>query len=358
MAATSTAATASTSTTTMVEGWHRFRVVGYSATKGAGPGHRVASGTFNVGGFDWVIVFYPDGLSIASMDYVSVYVEIKLGLGGHTARAFYDVRLVHPLTGDRSSSVYQSASSGDPPRVFCDGFASWGYPRFMRQRELEGLGFVHDDCLTMECVINVIQDPVVTAGVAPKIEAPLSNVLDHLAGLLYDKDTADVTFVVQDEEFAAHKTVMAMRSPVFKAELYGPMKDTNPRITIDGMEQELFRALLHFIYTNAMLAMDDDDDRLHLLCHLLEAADRYAVEKLKLIYEGLFCKNLNVDIVVSTLVLANQHNCQRLKEACVEFLLSSKMEGVLESHVYMEIKRSCPSFLVDLWETIGKIARR
>ncbi|KAF0900521.1 hypothetical protein E2562_032117 [Oryza meyeriana var. granulata] len=242
------------------------------------------------------------------MDYVSVYLELKVTGEARSVRWLID---------------------GSTSRVFSSTF-SWGHPRFMGRRELEAAGFVRDDRLTIECVINVVQDPVVTAGDAPELEHPPSNILDHLAGLVDDKDTADVTFVVQGEEFPAHRAVLAMRSPVFKAELYGPLKESNARIAVDGMEPAM-------------------------ILHLLEAADRYDVERLKLICELMLCKSLTVDTVAATLAMADQHHCQKLKEACVEFLATSKkMEGVLESQGYRKIKLSCPSFMVDLWEIIGR----
>lgn len=232
----------------------------------------------------------------------------------------------------------------------------------MRRRELEEMGFVRDDRLTIECVVNVVLDPVVTAGDAPELDHPTSNILGHLAGLLGDKGTADVTLVVRGEEFAAHRAVLAMRSPVFKAALYGPMKESTDanagRVAIDGVEPAVFRALLHFIYTDTTAAMDDlddDDDTAQMIMHLLEAADRYDVERLKLICELMLCKSIAVDTVAATLAMADQHHCQKLKEACIEFLATSKkMEGVMESQGYKKMKLSCPSFMVDLWEIIGR----
>uniref|UniRef100_I1QFC1 BTB domain-containing protein n=2 Tax=Oryza glaberrima TaxID=4538 RepID=I1QFC1_ORYGL len=350
-----------------VEGRHRFRVAGYGATKGAAPGHRVASGTFTVGGFDWAVVFYPEGVTAADMDFVSVYLELKNaaaaaggGGGGAVARAFYDLRLIHPATGEPRSVRWPM--DGSTSRVFSQAFPAWGHLRFMRRRELEEMGFVRDDRLTIECVVNVVLDPVVTAGDAPELDHPPSNILGHLAGLLGDKGTADVTLVVRGEEFAAHRAVLAMRSPVFKAALYGPMKkstDANAgRVAIDGVEPAVFRALLHFIYTDTTAAMDDlddDDDKAQMIMHLLEAADRYDVERLKLICELMLCKSIAVDTVAATLAMADQHHCQKLKEACIEFLATSKkMEGIMESQGYEKMKLSCPSFMVDLWEIIGR----
>jgi speckle-type POZ protein len=51
---------------------------------------------------------------------------------------------------------------------------------------------------------------------------------------------------------------------VFKAQLYGPMKETtgggHRHISIVDMQADVFRALLHFNYTDAVLLGLDDDD--------------------------------------------------------------------------------------------------
>ncbi|RLN04899.1 BTB/POZ and MATH domain-containing protein 3-like [Panicum miliaceum] len=54
--------------------------------------------------------------------------------------------------------------------------------------------------------------------------------------------------------------VLAMRSPVFEAELYGPVgEDNRQNISIEDMEPDIFKALLQFVYTDSLLAMDDLD---------------------------------------------------------------------------------------------------
>jgi speckle-type POZ protein len=52
-----------------------------------------------------------------------------------------------------------------------------------------------------------------------------------------------VTFKVKGEVFHAHKLVLAIRSPVFMAELYGPMGDKRrTSINVEDMEPNVFRA--------------------------------------------------------------------------------------------------------------------
>jgi hypothetical protein len=50
-----------------------------------------------------------------------------------------------------------------------------------------------------------------------------------LAAMLDDHDGADVTFTVGNRMFRANRHVLAAGSPVFEAELFGPMKETSTR---------------------------------------------------------------------------------------------------------------------------------
>jgi speckle-type POZ protein len=58
-----------------------------------------------------------------------------------------------------------------------------------------------------------------------------------------------------------------------------------PPIKIDGMDAAVFRNLLHFIYTDTLPETAQED--LAMTQHLLVAADRYDVQRLKLICEDV-----------------------------------------------------------------------
>lgn len=121
---------------------------------------------------------------------------------------------------------------------------------FMDRAQLEASAYLRDDRLTIHCDIAVIKRPsvVFTNTFAGRLEAPPSNIADHLAGLLETGDGADVTFDVGGETFAAHRFLLAARSPVFRAELCGPMREAETlHVTVDDMQPGVFRALLHFI---------------------------------------------------------------------------------------------------------------
>lgn len=54
--------------------------------------------------------------------------------------------------------------------------------------------------------------------------------------------------------------------------------------------------------------------------HLLAAADRYGLERLRLLCEASLCDNVAINTVATTLALAEQHHCFQLKAVCLKFV--------------------------------------
>lgn len=85
--------TTSTSRTETVNGWHEFKISGYSLVKGMGIGKHITSDTFMVGGYTWAIYFYPDGKSIEdNANYMSLF--IALASEGADVRALFELTLL------------------------------------------------------------------------------------------------------------------------------------------------------------------------------------------------------------------------------------------------------------------------
>ncbi|KAM0905552.1 hypothetical protein ACQ4PT_017302 [Festuca glaucescens] len=296
------------------------------------------------------------GYSMHKKDHVSVSLKL-VSISAEDVPALFDLRLVNKASG-LSSSLDSCLES---PRVFSsldpskDAFAVG----VIKKSKLEESALLQDDCLMIECDLTVIKEPLVAETV--EVQIPPSNLSDNLGKLLETGDKADVEFIVKGEVFPAHKIVLAMRSPVFNAELYGPMRDqTSRKITVEDMQPAVFKALLHFIYTDSLPSVEDldGDENKEMVKHLLVAADRYALERLKFICEGILCKSLDVESVATMLALADQHQCSRLKDACVEFLTSSnRMDDVVATQGYVHLKRSCPAVLVDIYERVTKFRK-
>jgi speckle-type POZ protein len=292
----------------------------------------VRSGSFAVGGYRWSVRFYPGGFSAPHRAYVSAF--LKLTSKNARAWARYDLRLV-----DRGTGLSRSVRREAVPVMFdysvphnkCKG--KRGARKFMPRSELEASAYLRDDRLTIECVVDVVADEarVPEAVALCRLRVPPSDLAKHLGDLLLNQhdQAADVTLAVQGEVFRAHRVVLAARSPVFMAELFGQMKEkAMERIAIDDLQPVVFRALLHFIYTDTLLLTGDrdGDDYREMVRHLLEAADRYGMERLKLICEGILCRSVDGATVETTLALADRHYCKALKDVCLQFM-SLGLEG-------------------------------
>jgi speckle-type POZ protein len=88
---------------------------------------------------------------------------------------------------------------------------------------------------------------------------------DDFGRLLLAGEETDVAFRIRGESFAAHRNVLAARSPVFRAQLFGQVGANNRNfITIEDVEPGIFKALLHFIYTDSFPDIGDIDlDEIH-----------------------------------------------------------------------------------------------
>ncbi|KAL6659221.1 hypothetical protein ACP70R_003261 [Stipagrostis hirtigluma subsp. patula] len=340
--------TSSTCTAETARGTHVFKIAGYSLHRGLGVGKYIWSAPFAVGGHQWRICYYPGGAKEETKDCAAVF--LHLISTGVKETVVYDFRLLNQATG-LSSSVFSS------PVVFNDVTRSWGTSKFKKRTILEAPPYLQDDCVVIECDVNVIKESRVEETATDfEVQVPPPDVLDNLGKLLESGEGADVTFKVKGEVIRAHKIILAMRSPVFKAEFYGPMKENGAAIVIEDMQPAVFKALLHFIYTDSMPAMDlEGDENEEAVKHLLVAADRYGVERMKLLCESILTKKLNVGSLATTLALADQHNCSQLKDACIRFISSSsRMDDVVASQGYAHLKRACPAVIVEMWEKSAK----
>ncbi|KAL6843281.1 hypothetical protein ACP4OV_026994 [Aristida adscensionis] len=318
---------------------HALEIAGYSLTKGLAADEFIRSATFAAGGHDCVTVM----LELMS--------EPEQGAG---VRVFAGFRLVNPTTGASRPLLQPTEKSW----VFSHANPIQGFRLSKKLSELEASPYMHDDCIVIECDITVVLGlPISESKSMYEIPVPPSDLSDNLGKLLESGEGSDVAFKVQGEIYHAHKIVLAMRSPVFKAELYGLLGENKKCLTVEDMQPTVFKALLHFIYTDSLPDMDDfdADENEEVVKHLLVAADRYAMERMKLMCESILCKRLNAQSVATTLALADQHHCIKLKDACIGFINSlNGMDDVVQSQGYEHLKRTCPAVFVEIWEKAAK----
>ncbi|CAN6287895.1 unnamed protein product [Urochloa humidicola] len=341
-----------------VTGRHLLHIEGYSHIKALRNGERVESQPFAAGGRAWRIWYYPNGTDGHTAS-ISIYIIL-------------DDDIPEPVYAQTTFALLDQAGEPMPAYTRTLGFSKYsptssygsGIIAFVDKESLESSEYLVDNSFKIGCEISVAEQPrTENRGTASKPAAPRpppSDLHRHLGDLLVAQEGADVAFQVAGETFRAHSYILAARSPVFKAELYGAMRERCTTaggvgfcVRIDGMEPRVFEALLHFMYTDSLPETEGQED----VQHLLEAADRYGMQRLKLICEEKFCVCLDTNTVATTMVLAQQHLCHGLKTACIEFIKKSPqaLDAVMVTDGFEHLTKKYPALLKEL---ISRITAR
>ncbi|XP_044454244.1 BTB/POZ and MATH domain-containing protein 2-like [Triticum aestivum] len=275
-------------------GYHLIALDSYSDTKRIPTGESIDSAPFTIGGYRWVFKYYPNGSCKNTSDFISIHAELSLD-----QKVAQPVKVVLRFSSTLSlSEAVRPTPIGQGERfVFSSGCTVLAFDRLIRRRDFEK-EHLNGDLSIIRCDINVAADSSVAAPLLENV--PPSDIKEHIARLLSSKEGADVTFEVGGEMLVAHRCILAARSAIFKAELFGPMKEgaTANVIRIQDMEAKVFRALLSFIYTDSLPKMDIDSmdegeveeqgkgEEAMWLQSLLAAADRYDIRRMKLLCQN------------------------------------------------------------------------
>jgi speckle-type POZ protein len=93
--------------------------------------------------------------------------------------------------------------------------------------------------------------------------------------------------------------------------------------------------------------------KLDFVQHLLVAADRYNLERLKLICEDRLSRHIDVASAATILAIAEQHNCPGLKEARFKFLsTSTTLNAFMQTEGFEYLTRNFPCALKELMSKV------
>jgi speckle-type POZ protein len=209
--------------------------------------------------------------------------------------------------------------------------------------------YIKDGHIKFLCTIRVSNDEL--------IPVPPSDIAKHFGTLLDTADGTDVAFTIDSETFHAHRAVLAARFPVFRAELLGSMAEaTMSYITVHDITPSTFKVMLQFMYTDSLPGDDElGDAPTEMLEHLLAAADRYALDRLKLLCAQKLWNSVSVDTVATTLACAEMYSCPELKQRCIGFFAVDKnfKEAVL-TEGFVKLVQLFPSIILELRDSVKK----
>ncbi|CAL5067881.1 unnamed protein product [Urochloa decumbens] len=317
--------------------YHVLKIDGYSRSSDAFSNiHCIESCPFRAGGHTWIIRFFPKGDNPSNTDFMSFSLVLCDNVDeAVTAEATFSV-----LDQDQKPVLSCSRTTG---MINLSEFHTAGCHNFIKREALEQSKFLNNDCFAIRVDIHIVKK-------VPSMVVPPSDMHKHLLDLFSSKEGADVELLVGGETFAAHRLVLGARSSVFRADLSVPRKEgiTTNVIHIDDLEAPVIRAMLTFMYTDIWPHMDHQDEFAMTQC-LLVAAERYNIQRLKILCEDRLCHHIDTRSVVTILALAEKHHCAGLKDACFEFLCSSTtLFAVTKTKKFRCLAQSYPDIIEKL----------
>lgn len=282
---------------------------------------------------------------------------------GQMVRAFHHFTIVDQkesrgrhLTKGRKleqGAVKISCARSDPNARNCHG-----YRKFIKRSVLENPdnGYLVEDTIVIRYKIEL----VVTVGgalsrnlpvlaPAPEVPEPPVSLGRDITALLDSGTGLDVAFSVAGQVYNAHRLILSARSPMFRAMLGGPLKEgADAVIDIPDIQPPVFAALLHFAYADELPeALSGDNLDVPMAQHLLAAADRFQIERLRSFCEQRLCTSVDVETVATTLALAETNHATELKRVCLDFV-ADNLQAVMTSEGFGYLIRTCPHLQMEI----------
>jgi len=168
-----------------------------------------------------------------------------------------------------------------------------------------------------------------------------------LEKVLEDELFTDVVLSVRGREFAAHRAILAARSPVFKVMFESSKDSVHNRVLIVDIRPEVIQAMLRFIYTGKV-----PENLLGLADGLLTASNKYRLDRLKLICSEVLSGEIGVQSAPRLLILADSTKADVLKARTIKFI-AEQPRAVVQSEDWHVLKQH-PQLLADLCQVLAR----
>ncbi|XP_065199773.1 speckle-type POZ protein-like [Planococcus citri] len=273
----------------------------------------------------WVLLLKPNGDLISdTKDTISFYVEFSLNSAAEKVYAKHN-----SFVWDSQHKKISISKGVVHEYLRKDKFRSWGRRAFLKKDDNFRNNLLINGQLTIICDIyfSTVLDAISNTSHECKTALPYSNapdddLLENLGQLLEHRDLADVVLSVGGQDYPAHKTILAARSPVFAAMFkHDTMKENvQNRIEIEDMNVEVIGDFLKYIYTGKYENLRNKAQ------DLLAASDKYQLNGLKMVCAEELYRTLSVENAAKILALADMHCVEELKSEVINFIVSESTE--------------------------------
>ena len=143
--------------------------------------------------------------------------------------------------------------------------------------------------------------------------------------------------------------MLAARSSVFAAMFEHEMAEKiNNIVNITDINHRVFEEVLRYIYTGKISSLTDE-----MAIELLVAADKYELDRLKIICAVFIGKNMTKDNVTNILIVGDAHSSTLLKTQAIEFI-NAHIKDVKDTNGYESMRKSHPHLIEDCYNALAE----
>uniref|UniRef100_A0A1I8AU78 BTB domain-containing protein n=1 Tax=Steinernema glaseri TaxID=37863 RepID=A0A1I8AU78_9BILA len=181
-----------------------------------------------------------------------------------------------------------------------------------------------------------------------------AELMQNLSSLLQTSEFANVTFIVNDKRFNAHKELLAMQSDYFRSMLFGEFREGREReIEVKETTPEAFGQMLTFLYTGKLSLQDKSIDK---VIDLVKLSDLCQIQLLKSDIATYLQSTVSAENMCTILENAKLYSLPGLANTCYAFfdknvldVISKEKFNNVSSDLVEELlkrQRNIPQFAV------------
>ena len=183
---------------------------------------------------------------------------------------------------------------------------------------------------------------------------PKDKFIQDLKSLLTSQLYNDLTINVGNEVYSAHKCILASRSEKFK-KLLEPVIDPADKkhqrklevnnLQFTDVSENVMPIFMNYLYTGSADRKITHDN----VGEILKIAEKFELDELKELAMSYMENQIDRSTVIPILVQASHHGNEKLKNKCINFLISEAPD-LIDSPQWKAVKRDNPGAALDVYE--------
>jgi len=259
---------------------------------------KLVSTEFEVGGKRWKAEFWPKG---GEVDDSGTFVYSKMGLT--LMGPSEPIKVFSYFYAKNSRGEWTLPRRCRKPDLYSTDRNRWVYMKWVRYSQLKEYEWQNKLMLRIEVRLYGDSETTHDEHLSGTVSPQNCTLVRNMQQLCDQPIFSDIILRVQHEEFQAHRAILAIQSPVFKAMFEHELRENEEGIVeIDDSSPDIFRHFLEYIYTSQLTGVADDK-----VGQLVVLADKYQVESLTVQCLKYLCNTLTIDNVVDVFLLADKY---------------------------------------------------